>query len=98
MMMKKIEVKVCIHSHKCKRDVLHSVTKLQGIDQVSVDSEGILTVIGNVDPVSVATRVRKTGKVPKLIRVGPPEAKENPPPKPLRLYVYLTAVVTNASL
>ncbi|KAF5942680.1 hypothetical protein HYC85_020322 [Camellia sinensis] len=72
--VQKIEVKVSIHCHKCKSDVLKSVTKLQGIDQVSVDSEkGILTVIGNVDP---------TGKVAELIGVGPPRAKENPPPKP----------------
>ncbi|GMP39703.1 hypothetical protein CsSME_00010429 [Camellia sinensis var. sinensis] len=82
-MEKKIEVKVSIHCHKCKSDVLKSVTRLQGIDQVSVDSEkGILTVIGNVDPVLVATQVRKTGKVAELIGVGPPKAKENPPPKP----------------
>ncbi|CAL5380178.1 unnamed protein product [Camellia sinensis] len=80
---KKIEVKVSIHCHKCKSDVLKSVTKLQGIDQVSVDSEkGILTVIGNVDPVLVANQVRKTGKVAELTGVGPPKAKETPPPKP----------------
>ncbi|XP_028103450.1 heavy metal-associated isoprenylated plant protein 2-like [Camellia sinensis] len=83
MMVKKIEVKVSIHCHKCKSDVLKSVTKLQGIDQVSVDSEkGILTVIGNVDPVLVANQVRKTGKVAELTGVGPPKAKETPPPKP----------------
>ncbi|KAF5952068.1 hypothetical protein HYC85_010012 [Camellia sinensis] len=81
--VQKIEVKVSIHCHKCKSDVLKSVTKLQGIDQVSVDSEkGILTVIGNVDPVLVANQVRKTGKVAELTGVGPPKAKETPPPKP----------------
>ncbi|KAL7235541.1 hypothetical protein ACSBR1_018938 [Camellia fascicularis] len=83
MAVKKIEVKVSIHCHKCKSDVLKSVTKLQGIDQVSVDGEkGILTVIGNVDPVLVATQVRKTGKVADLIGVGPPKATGNPTPKP----------------
>ncbi|KAI7993237.1 Heavy metal-associated isoprenylated plant protein 43 [Camellia lanceoleosa] len=84
MEVKKMEVKVSIHCHKCKSDVLKSVTKLQGIDQISVDSEkGILTIIGNVDPVLVATQVRKTKKVADFIGVSPPKAKEKKldPPK-----------------
>ncbi|GMP63567.1 hypothetical protein CsSME_00025200 [Camellia sinensis var. sinensis] len=79
--MKKIELKVGIYCHKCKTEVLKAVTKLTGIDQVSVDAEkGTLTVIGNVDPVCVTTQVRrKTGKVVELISVGPPKP---PDPKP----------------
>uniref|UniRef100_A0A5B7BLE9 Putative heavy metal-associated isoprenylated plant protein 26 n=1 Tax=Davidia involucrata TaxID=16924 RepID=A0A5B7BLE9_DAVIN len=80
--MKKIELKVNIQCQKCKTDVLKAVTKLTGIDQVSVDAEkGMLTVIGEVDPVLVATRVRKKGKAAEIISVGPPKPPE-PPKKP----------------
>ncbi|CAL5340991.1 unnamed protein product [Camellia sinensis] len=81
--MKKIELKVGIHCQKCKTEVLKAVTKLTGIDQVSVDAEkGTLTVIGNVDPVCVTTQVRKTGKVVELISVGPPKKDTKPQPQP----------------
>ncbi|KAI8021147.1 Heavy metal-associated isoprenylated plant protein 43 [Camellia lanceoleosa] len=87
--MKKIELKVGIHCQKCKTEVLKAVTKLTGIDHVSVDAEkGTLTVIGNVDPVCVTTQVRKTGKVVELISVGPPkppEKKPQPPKSPICL-------------
>ncbi|XP_028099239.1 heavy metal-associated isoprenylated plant protein 2-like [Camellia sinensis] len=79
MEVKKIEVKVNIHCHKCKSNILKSSLNFKK----SVDSEkGILTVIGNVDPVLVATQVRKTRKVADLIGVGPPKAKEKRPDPP----------------
>ena len=65
-----------------------------GIDQVTADAaKGILTVVGEVDPVCVITRVRKTGKDAEIISVGPPkkpdppkpEKPDNDPPKPLPL-------------
>ncbi|KAL3520498.1 hypothetical protein ACH5RR_018647 [Cinchona calisaya] len=87
--MKKTEMKVNINCEKCKTQVLKAVTKLEGVDQVTVDAEkGILTVVGAVDPVCVATKVRKTGKNAEILSVGPPK-KPDPPksdpskPKPL---------------
>ncbi|KAA8539166.1 hypothetical protein F0562_025858 [Nyssa sinensis] len=78
----KIELKVNIWCQKCKTDVLKAVAKLGGIDQVSVDAEkGTLTVIGEVDPVLVAIRLRKKGKEVEIISVGPPKPPE-PPKKP----------------
>ncbi|THG01414.1 hypothetical protein TEA_020192 [Camellia sinensis var. sinensis] len=75
----KIEVKVNIHYHKCKSNILKSSLNFK----ISVDSEkGILTIIGNVDPVLVATQARKTRKVADLIGVGPPKAKEKRPDPP----------------
>ncbi|XP_010266366.1 PREDICTED: uncharacterized protein LOC104603903 [Nelumbo nucifera] len=80
MSTKKIEMKVNIPSNKCKTQLLKSVTKLQGIDQVSVDREkGTLTVIGTVDPVEVTKKVRKIVKVVQISSVGPP--KKPPSPK-----------------
>ncbi|KAK3022174.1 hypothetical protein RJ639_045369, partial [Escallonia herrerae] len=75
----KIELKVGIYCERCKRDVLKAITKLPGIDKVSVDvGKGMVTVIGDVDPVCVTKKVRKTGKVTELVSVGPP-AKEKEP-------------------
>lgn len=79
--MKKTEVKVSINCHKCKKEVLNAVTKLQGVDQVTVDAaKGMLTVVGEVDPVCVVSKVRKTGKNAEIMSVGPPK-KPDPPPK-----------------
>ncbi|KAL7172550.1 hypothetical protein ACSBR2_032107 [Camellia fascicularis] len=81
MEVKKIEVKVNIHCHKCKSNILKSSLNFK----ISVASEkGILTIIGNVNPVLVTTQVRKTRKVADLIGVGPPKAKEKKP-NPLSL-------------
>ncbi|KAK3030385.1 hypothetical protein RJ639_038913, partial [Escallonia herrerae] len=86
----KIELKVGISCERCKRDVLKAITKLRGIDKVCVDTEkGMVTVIGDVDPVCVTKKVRKTGKVTELVSVGPPakekepEPPKSPPQKPL---------------
>ncbi|PWA37803.1 Heavy metal-associated domain, HMA [Artemisia annua] len=63
----KIEVKVNMHCEKCKTEVLKAVTKLSGINEVSVDLEKqMLVVIGDVDPVCVVKRVRKTGKIAEM--------------------------------
>ncbi|KAM0016477.1 putative heavy metal-associated domain, HMA, heavy metal-associated domain superfamily [Helianthus debilis subsp. tardiflorus] len=82
-MHQKIEVEVNMHCEKCRTDVLKSVTKLSGIDQVSVDLEKqVLVVVGDdVDPVSVVERVKKTGKRAKIITVGPSK-KPDPPDSP----------------
>ncbi|KAF7138482.1 hypothetical protein RHSIM_Rhsim07G0216600 [Rhododendron simsii] len=48
-----------------------------GIDEISVDSEkGIVTVIGDVDPVKVTDQIRKAGKIVDIISVGPPKKPE----------------------
>ncbi|KAJ4721789.1 Heavy metal-associated isoprenylated plant protein [Melia azedarach] len=87
--MKKIVVKVNINCQICKTDVLKAVTKLSGIDQLSVDGEkGTLTVIGEVDPVLIVERLRKIGKTAEITSVGPPKPpepespKQPPPPLP----------------
>ncbi|KAJ0525054.1 putative heavy metal-associated domain, HMA, heavy metal-associated domain superfamily [Helianthus annuus] len=79
-MHQKIEVEVNMHCEKCRTDVLKSVTKLSGIDQVSVDlGKQVLVVVGDdVDPVSVVEHVKKTGKRAKIISVGPSK-KPDPP-------------------
>ncbi|KAK2966195.1 hypothetical protein RJ640_008761, partial [Escallonia rubra] len=83
----RIKLKVNIHCQRCKSDVLKAVAKLRGIDQVSVDSEkGMVTVIGDVDPVLLTKKIRNTGKVAEIISVGPAKKPKSPewcPGKPL---------------
>ncbi|KAM7481881.1 hypothetical protein LguiB_006464 [Lonicera macranthoides] len=75
----KIVVKVDIYCQKCKTDVLKAVAKLEGVDQVSIDGEkGTLTVVGSVDPVLVAKKVRRTGKMAEILSVGPPKKPDSP--------------------
>lgn len=72
-----------MHCEKCRTDVLKSVTKLPGIDDISIDLEKqTLVVIGDVDPVSVVERVRKAGKRADIVTVGPPKKQDPPPPPP----------------
>lgn len=52
-----------------------------GVDVLKVDAEkGQLTVVGNVDPVAVATAIRKAGYSADITSVGPPK---KPDPKPV---------------
>ncbi|KAK3030384.1 hypothetical protein RJ639_038912 [Escallonia herrerae] len=84
---KRIMLKVNIHCQRCKSNVFKAVAKLRGIDKVSVDSEkGMVTVVGDVDPVLLTKKIRKTGKVAEIISVGPakePKSPECSPGKPL---------------
>ncbi|KAI3448416.1 hypothetical protein Pfo_005081 [Paulownia fortunei] len=83
MSTKKTELKVSINCQKCKTAVLKAVAKLIGVDEVKLDAEkGILTVVGTVDPVCVATRVRKAGNFAEITSVGPPKKPDPPKPKP----------------
>ena len=51
-----------------------------GIDEVSLNGEkGILTVVGEVDPVLVTQKVRKTGKIAQIVSVGTPKPPEKKP-------------------
>ncbi|XP_024960176.1 heavy metal-associated isoprenylated plant protein 43-like [Cynara cardunculus var. scolymus] len=71
-MSKKIEVKVNMHDQKCKTKVLKAVTKLTGINEVSVDlAKQMVVVIGDVDPVCVVCRIRKIDKTAKIMLVLP---------------------------
>ncbi|KVI04078.1 heavy metal-associated isoprenylated plant protein 2-like [Cynara cardunculus var. scolymus] len=63
--------------------VLKAVSKLSGINEVSVNlNKQELVVIGDVDPVCVVRRVRDTGKIAEIISVGPIKKPDVPKPKP----------------
>nr|XP_017231348.1 PREDICTED: heavy metal-associated isoprenylated plant protein 26-like [Daucus carota subsp. sativus] len=70
--MKKIELKVNMKCQKCRTEVLKAVTKVPGVDHVSANVENeVVTIIGDVDPVLVTSKVRKAGKRAEIIGVGP---------------------------
>ncbi|XP_010546785.2 PREDICTED: protein PYRICULARIA ORYZAE RESISTANCE 21-like [Tarenaya hassleriana] len=81
---KVIEVKVDINCEKCKTAVMDAVTELQGVDKVALDVEkSILTVVGTMDPVCVAMRLKKIKQKPVIVTIGPPKPPEpKPQPKP----------------
>ncbi|XP_047938717.1 heavy metal-associated isoprenylated plant protein 2 isoform X2 [Salvia hispanica] len=81
MSAKEIELSVSISNQKCRIRILKAVAKLTGVDVLKVDAEkGQLTVVGNVDPVAVATAIRKAGYSADITSVGPPK---KPDPKPV---------------
>ncbi|KAM6559923.1 hypothetical protein CsatA_029162 [Cannabis sativa] len=82
LFFRKTVLKVVINCEKCKKDILQAITKLSGIDEIVVDAEkDSLTVVGEVDPIMLAKKIKKnTGKVVDILSVGPP--KQPQPPKP----------------
>ncbi|KAI3687353.1 hypothetical protein L1987_81048 [Smallanthus sonchifolius] len=82
-MSKKIEMKVNMHCEKCRKDVLKSVAKISGVNQVSVDlGKQTVVVVGDVDPVSLVNSVRKTGKNVEIVTLGPPKKPDPPKSEP----------------
>ncbi|KAL4556400.1 hypothetical protein LXL04_039051 [Taraxacum kok-saghyz] len=85
-MPQEIKVKVSMHCQKCRKEVMKIVTKLPGVDQVSVDlQKEMLVVIGDVDPVCVATSLRKKQKVADIVSVGPYKKKDKDEKKPIHV-------------
>ncbi|GLJ10201.1 hypothetical protein SUGI_0123930 [Cryptomeria japonica] len=72
--MKKMVLQLTIEDEKRKRKALKVVAAVEGVDSVAVDmKENKITVIGDVDPVCLASKLRKFGFT-DLLSVGP--AKE----------------------
>ncbi|KAJ0248500.1 Heavy metal-associated isoprenylated plant protein 2 [Hirschfeldia incana] len=77
MVVKKVEIKVDINCGKCKNAILQAVAEIEGINQVLLDEEkSLLTVVGTMDPICVAEKLRKIKQQPVVVNIGPPKPPE----------------------
>ncbi|XP_028796714.1 heavy metal-associated isoprenylated plant protein 39-like isoform X1 [Neltuma alba] len=87
--MQKIVLKVELHDEKLKQKAMRTVSGIQGVDSVSVDmNENKMTVVGGIDPVIVAGKLRKLSHA-DILSVEPvkdepkkEEPKKEEPKKP----------------
>ncbi|GAB4826313.1 hypothetical protein Ancab_009178 [Ancistrocladus abbreviatus] len=82
--MKKVVLKLDINDEKDKKKVMKTVTRLSGLESISIDmKEKKLTVTGEVDPVAMVGKLRKNYPT-EIISVGPakePDKKKEEPNK-----------------
>uniref|UniRef100_A0A803RA51 HMA domain-containing protein n=1 Tax=Cannabis sativa TaxID=3483 RepID=A0A803RA51_CANSA len=86
--MKQVVLKVNFHDERTRKKIMKTVSGNSGVDSISMDSKDMkLTVTGDVDPVSLVSKLRKHCNA-DILSVGPPKApekrKKNPKKKSLK--------------
>uniref|UniRef100_A0A0E0JGD9 HMA domain-containing protein n=1 Tax=Oryza punctata TaxID=4537 RepID=A0A0E0JGD9_ORYPU len=82
-MSKKTVIRTDLIGRSCKADILHAVSKLQGIKSMDIDEENCtLTVLGPVDPVKIVHSLKKGCFAAAVVSVEDDKPKEPDPPAP----------------
>ncbi|KAL5139671.1 Heavy metal-associated isoprenylated plant protein 39 [Glycine soja] len=77
----KVVLKVEVHEDKIKQKAMKVVSGISGVESVSVDmKDKKLTVIGDIDPVKVAAKLRKLCHA-EIVSVGPAKEEKKEEPK-----------------
>ncbi|KAK1326631.1 hypothetical protein QJS10_CPA01g03020 [Acorus calamus] len=72
-MTKRTVLRVDVSCQKCKRQLLLSVSKLEGVDKMEIDAgKSTLVVTGDADPIDIIVQTRKKCKYAQVITIGPP--------------------------
>ncbi|KAG2384724.1 Heavy metal-associated isoprenylated plant protein [Vigna angularis] len=82
--MMKVVLKVDVQDEKIRKKAMQRVCGISGVESVSVDmKDNKITVIGDVDSVKVAIKLKKLGPA-DILSVGPAKEpkKEEKPPEP----------------
>ncbi|XP_021836090.1 heavy metal-associated isoprenylated plant protein 2-like [Spinacia oleracea] len=74
MAKKRTVIKVNTSSKKNQKKILTAVAKIEGVEKLEMDgNKGILTVVGEVEPVPIFKALKKIGQTPEIVSVGPPK-------------------------
>ncbi|KAF5768928.1 putative heavy metal-associated domain, HMA, heavy metal-associated domain superfamily [Helianthus annuus] len=69
-------LKVRLSSEKCKKKILKSVSDIDGVDKIEIDTtKDTLTVTGDADPYMIIIKARKVIKCVEVVTIGPPPKK-----------------------
>ncbi|CAO2821221.1 unnamed protein product [Amaranthus hypochondriacus] len=82
--MQKLVLRLDIHEDlNCKKKAISLVSSIPGLDTISMDSkEKKLTIIGDMDPVAVVTKLREKNYKTHIISIGPVKESQTQKPEP----------------